>query len=382
MAIAVTAALACSLPGIPEPTTTPRPTYTPYPTFTPQPQFHTIPPTEKPQFAFATAIPFPGFDYIATPPVPPLTAVQPTTNPTSVPDDFVEIHGDHQWFFGLAAEHHQRGTDLFQQARYEEAIAQYQEAQRAHGKPSQVLQNWTGLAYTALGQYQEAIPYFTNSIAIEDNPTDRINRAQAYFGDNRCDLAINDAHTALGMPPESGPAIHTDAEAHFVLGLCYYDQFEYAQAIEHLQNYAAIAQDNDYSRPKIAASYTYIGWAHHDAGDLSSAIAATSQAVNLDDTAYARATRAFFYKVSNDCPSAIADANHALGLPPVQSPGYHSDVEANFVLATCYSEIHEYTLAFQHAEATLSIARAHNHHPDDIQIYSISVQSIRDNLGQ
>ena len=93
MAIAVTAALGCSLPGIPEPTTTPRPTYTPYPTFTPPPQFHTAQPTEKPQFAFATAIPFPGgFDYLATPPVPPLTAAQPTTNPTLVPDTFVEMH--------------------------------------------------------------------------------------------------------------------------------------------------------------------------------------------------------------------------------------------------------------------------------------------------
>ena len=363
MAIAATAALGCSLPGIPEPTTTPRPSYTPYPTFTPQPQFHTAQPTTIVRTAQEAQ-------------------AQPTTNPTSVPDDFVEIHVDRQWFFGLAAEHFQLAVDLFQQARYEEAIAQYQEAQRAHGKPSHVLQNRIGLAFAALGQYQEAISYHTNAIAIEDNPTDRNNRAQAYYFDNRCDLAINDAHTALGMPPESGPGISSDAEAHAVLGLCYSDQFEYAQAIEHLQHYAAIAQVNDYSRPNIAASYTQIASAHYHAGDLSSAIAATSQVVNLNDTADARATRAFFYLESNDCPSAIADANHALGLPPVQSPGYHSDLDANFVLATCYSEIHEYTLAFQHAEATLSIARAHNLHPDDIQLYSDWVQSIRDNLGQ
>ena len=53
-------------------------------------------------------------------------------------------------------------------------------------------------------------------------------------------------------------------------------------------------------------------------------------------------------------------------MPPHEEDGYHSEVEANSVLASCYLEASDYRSAYVHAESALSGAIAHGYPTGDI----------------
>ena len=76
--------------------------------------------------------------------------------------------------------------------------------------------------------------------------------------------------------------------------------------------------------------------------------------------------RAATYRDMNQCDAAIADAQGALALEPVVSPGWHTDVEANVVLADCYAVAGERLTALQHAEAAIHIAEGNGYSEADL----------------
>ena len=378
LAAAVAAAtLVCTLPGIPDPTSVPRPTYTPYPTFTPAPE-----PTPEPLATIPLTVqPFSRYFSHLQPATPVAVLPEATIAPTLDPSTLVVDPHSGEWFFGLTRQYVAQADALMFQAQYREAIEQFTKAQQAHGNPSAVLQNNIGTAYAFLGEHQQAIAHLTNAISIEDNPRYRKARASSYAANNQCDLAINDANAALSMPPMSAPGWHTDAEAHGVLSNCYFAQSDHTNALKHLQDYASIAKDNQYLPDVIASFYTGAAWWAYEHKEFAYAIKATSQAIQIHDSAEPRALRASSYTGNQNCPLAVEDAKHTLALQPYQEPGFHTDVTANSVLAWCYSEAQQHIAALQHAEAALAIARLHQHPPDHIQTYSDMVQSIRDELS-
>ena len=63
---------------------------------------------------------------------------------------------------------------------YREALGDFLEAQRLHGRTSHVLQSKIGTTYLALGQHQAAIRYYTTAMEEEDNATDVVNRGITY----------------------------------------------------------------------------------------------------------------------------------------------------------------------------------------------------------
>ena len=101
-------------------TPTPRPTYTPYPTLTHEP---------KP----------------ASP-----RAMKPT--PTFAPELFREA-GVEEQFSGDALTAIEKAQRAFDRGMYPEALGDFLEAQRLHGRTSHVLQSKIGTTYLALGQH-------------------------------------------------------------------------------------------------------------------------------------------------------------------------------------------------------------------------------------
>ncbi len=220
MAVAVLTLVACGVSEAPA-TSTPRPTYTPYPTPTPAP----------------TATPRPTY-------TPYATTARATVTPTNAPD-YVLV-GDMDYFGPDAYRLVEEGTEHFESGRYEAAIESFKEAIRAHTRPSAVLENRIGLAYSYMEEPDLAIQHFSNAIEIEDTSTDRVNRGLAYLMVGQCDAAVTDAKAALAMAPESVVGFHTDAEANTLLANCYELEGDLLAALQHLEAAIAIAEENSY----------------------------------------------------------------------------------------------------------------------------------------
>ena len=345
-AIAATLAIACTLPGLSEPEPTRRPTYTPYPTYTPAPAG----PTKIPLYS--------------------------TLAPTVDPNAFKEMAGQ-EWLFGSAWTEFENGRTLMNNGDYQGAIAAFSRAQVHHGEPSVTLENWTGLAFQGLNDHRQAINHLTKAIEIEDSATNRINRATSYFETERCDLAINDANQALGMTPEYGDGFHTDERAHTILGGCHIAVGDVIRGVVHLQTALELAEEHGYADDEIVAIYVAIGEGQYSNAQYTEAIGHYSKAIALTDTAEARVGRASAYWSIEDCTTAIADSHQALALSPVRWPQYHTDAEANTMLAICYYRRGELQPALQYADAAKQIMREHGYAAEDIEALEMIEEEIR-----
>ena len=157
-AVILVLVISCTVPVVETPT--PRPTYTPYPTLTPEP---------KP----------------ASP-----RAMKPT--PTFAPELFREA-GVKEQFSGDALTAIEKAQWAFDRGMYTEALRDFLEAQRRHGRTSHVLPCKIGTTYLALGQHQAAIRHYTAALEEEDNATDVVNRGITYALDMQCTPAMEDA---------------------------------------------------------------------------------------------------------------------------------------------------------------------------------------------
>ena len=142
---------------------------------------------------------------------------------------------------------------MFNNAEYEAAIASFKEAQRHSSKQSEVLENWIGLSYAAMGKHVIAIQHHSNAINIRDAATNRVNRAISYTSNNQCEPAMDDARKALSMKPASGSGIHTDVEANIVLASCLFDEGNHLLALQHADAAIDIATEHQYPDTEMAA---------------------------------------------------------------------------------------------------------------------------------
>ena len=377
---------------------TSRPTYTPYPTFTPESLLETRSSSE-----ISTQVADPG--------------------------EFVEIDGRKERFSRKALSHAEEGIEEFKRGRYLLAIESFKKSKRQRGEPSYILENWTGLAYRALGRYAEAIEHLSASIEIEDNSTGRVNRGIAYLFDGQCGPALSDAKAALAMEPKSGTGIHTDAEANYILASCYAYDGQFLLALQHAEAGLSISVEQGYKREMIserealveqirqalhpnqvdidffiaaaleawvqgvelfeegnyraairsfetARSHhgkpssvieSWIGLSYQSLEQHNQAIAAFTKALEIRDSTIDRLNRGLSYLLTGDCLSAIDDAEIALSMPVYEEDGYHSFTEANSMLASCYMEEGNFKLASVFAEAALSGAIANSYPVSDIE---------------
>ena len=245
-----------------------------------------------------------------------------------------------------------------------------------------------------------------------------------------CDPAITDAKAALTMKPESDQGFHTDAEANSILARCYLIQGDPQRALQHAEASISIANENRYPEIGIAtftmvrdiiqaeaessesgpsnyfigpaltafergleqfnngqyedaiASFkeaqhhhstpssaleSWIGNSYDATGQYDLAIQHHSNAIAIDNSSLDHINRAYSYFKNNDCGPAITDAKTALTMKPEVDQGSHTDAEANWILAFCYHAQNDFTLALQHAEAAISIAKKHQYSETDIK---------------
>ena len=299
-----------------------------------------------------------------TPPVqhatdPQRTRMQPNAA-TPDPDHIKEL-GHHDWFFGQALAEANRGTELFHQGDYDGAIQAYQSAQIHHGKPSSVMENRIGWAFLELGNHQQAIDHFTKAIEIEDGPTDRVNRAISYIETDQCPLAIHDAQQALDMKPESTDGYHTDAEAHRELRDCHMAIGDYAKAVENARAALKLMETHQYTGEKIAKIHIGLGNALYADDRAAEAIQHYSQAIALDDTAEARASRAEAYIATKDCISALTDSHKALEMEPESTDGYHTYAKAHILITSCHITSGDNAQVIKHIESALTLMEANKY---------------------
>ena len=67
-------------------------------------------------------------------------------------------------------------------------------------------------------------------------------------------------------------------------------------------------------------------------------------------------------------------------MEPTTGAAFHSDVQANAILAGCYAQQEDYLPALQHADAALEIAGKHRYRGSDLETLSLARDFLQDVL--
>ena len=111
-----------------------------------------------------------------------------------------------------------------------------------------------------------------------------------------------------------------------------------------------------------------IGMSYDALGQYELAIRHYSNSLRIVDNSIDRVNRGLAYFDTGQCDKAVEDAKAALALEPEFTAGYHTDVEANYMISNCYFFDEEYLLSLQHLEAALEIAREYGYSAADIAV--------------
>lgn len=109
-----------------------------------------------------------------------------------------------------------------------------------------------------------------------------------------------------------------------------------------------------------------IGFAYGRLREHELAIAHYTNAIQIQDNSIDRVGRSIAYIHLEQCDKAIVDAKAALALKAAFDEGYHTDVEANYILSDCYFWDEEYLLSLQHIDAAIAIAKEHRYPNSEI----------------
>ena len=360
--------------------------------------------------------------------VPQLLATRAVPTPTPVPTPALHRTGPNIWLSGEAATLAREGDELFAAGRFIEAIAKYEDAQEHLDQPSQVLHSLLGHSFQGLEDYDEALKQFTVALDIHDNSSDRNNRALIYLLTNRCPEAQADARASLDMEPAIGEGSHSDIEALAKLAECQLRLGQYNQALEDgnqaldlalshnvrpdrvndlsafLAQIEAVAQglmypedflsELAYRKLNEALDFFYqgnyreaigalesaqqlnwrpsglilnfLGRNYSDSGDGETAVQYFSQAVELRDDSYNRAWRALEHFSMGDCVRASSDGRAALEKQPYVEQGFHTSVEALWIVGYCLALDGHLKEAQVSLEESLGLARESGYPPEEI----------------
>ena len=325
-------------------------------------------------------------------PTPTTRPTAPTATATSRAQPRAPKSGNE--FSGPAAAMLEQGRELFKQQDYRAAAEAFATAQLRHGKPSQILENQTGMALRRLEDHPQDIVHFTKAIELRDNPVDRIERALSFMATRQCANALQDASRALAMQPESTDGFHTGAAAHVVLSTCNLRAGDAARAVKHAKAAIAAIEGENHPAERLTNAHITAGNAYALAKSHSRAIEHYSTAIELNDNAEAHVGRAWVHRDTSNCNAALADASAAMSLPAVSRNDYHSGAEASWIFVVCLVEAGNH--ATQHIENSLRLMEesdyttseiaersawvgnafsAHGQHSDAIRYLSESIET-------
>ena len=131
--------------------------------------------------------------------------------------------------------------------------------EHAYGKPeTAAFVEGIGGTFALAEDYQGAIEYYTQSIAIHDNARTRAQRAWSYSEILECGKAFEDANAALLMPAVSWDGYHSSADAHDAIAICHLENGEWELGIDHMEKMLDLMRANSYDADYIKAMETSI----------------------------------------------------------------------------------------------------------------------------
>lgn len=166
--------------------------------------------------------------------------------------------------------------------------------------------------YANTGPYDEALKYFTATMALDPNYSEYYNeRGSVYLKMGRLEDAVNDYMQAIDLSPPY-------MEVWTNLGQCYSLMERFEDAVDAYSR--AIDLDPNQTLPLIgrAQAFEALGQAEAALADYTAALDLNSQ------QAPALANRAVLYYEAGRIPEALADLNQALALAPEMAELYQN----------------------------------------------------------
>jgi tetratricopeptide (TPR) repeat protein len=197
------------------------------------------------------------------------------------------------------------GTELYNQGKYQAAIAEFDKAVNADPKdgPAYV---WRGLARARAGGFLEAIPDYDQALRLNARNIGALNsRGIAYhFGAGDFGRALADFNAVLAIDP-------SNVAAYAFRGLTYSEMGDPQQGLKDVNMAIKLA-------PKYAYSYGNLGAIYNKLHQHDKAVEAFSKQIEASSsgTPQAYSGRGFSYLNLDDRDSALTDFNKALTLNP------------------------------------------------------------------
>lgn len=147
-----------------------------------------------------------------------------------------------------AAEHLKRGNELSRDGKFEEAVAEYEQALEIESENVDLMSN-LGVAYYNIGQLDKAIDHYSRAIEIAPNDADiRSNLAAAYVQLEQLDNALDQYQKAVELNPSL-------AEAFFGLGVVYALMGRKDDAIQAFEKFQELDSSEDSQATNDAKEY-------------------------------------------------------------------------------------------------------------------------------
>ncbi len=226
-----------------------------------------------------------------------------------------------------AADLNQKGTDLFSQARYQEALEYYQKSVVLNPNDANVNFN-LGNALFSLGHYEECLPKIKRALELDPTNMSTLNLlGNTYTNTKHFQEAIDTFGLAL--------ALTEDAETYNNLGNCYFADHQYGVAAEFFNKACDQNPGNEIYKANVQIALTNEKVYHGLPSEVvQEAIALNQQAMSAYD--------------QKDFGASIILFNKYLEMLP-------NDPKGNYNLATAYHAQGDFDASVEYYQKTLKL---------------------------
>ena len=157
------------------------------------------------------------------------------------------------------------------------------------------------------------------------------------------------------------------------------EDLTFEPALTHLKTGADLLNQGDYEAALVSfrtaqeihgipsgAIQGWIGHTYSAMGQNQNAIRHYTEAIGIRDSALLRIYRGDEYTGNAQCTEAAADAEAALGMKAHAEPGFHTGVEAHWILGICLLDQGDNQNALFHIDKAISAARTNGYQAEDI----------------
>ncbi|HVU11339.1 MAG TPA: tetratricopeptide repeat protein [Phototrophicaceae bacterium] len=212
---------------------------------------------------------------------------------------------DNQFACNYAITYALRGESSAQSSQYQAAFNDYQAALQVDATlPSYFpIYDLMGTASEGLGQYDQALKYFNQSIATLNYPQSYVNRAQLYMAGRLYPQAFSDLNTAIKLDNQNTAAYYFRSRLEATEG-------DFSSALTDASRVIALA-------PNSSSGYINRATIYRAQGDDQDALADLTQAISVDPSdPNAYLNRSYIYADEKQYDLALKDLNQTLQLAP------------------------------------------------------------------